>query len=258
MDSTLARIDSGLRAASYSALARRLMMLAAAALLASILVATTFFLIRRLSGEVVRPLSSAGLVLCGMALAAAAAGLRMVCESLICGLSARRRRMVKVAMPAGLVLLVAPVLSLPGSSMWGLIGLWGLAAIGAGFMPAVEMARRGRMFSLRRRPASPTPTVRRDVLQQLTRLREPNGTEVVEGWLRANFLAGTRTMQLYIAFCPPFARTPVVDAEPQEGPPAALKVGPIYPHGARIEVRLDRAVREPASVVLAVSARDQG
>lgn len=238
-------------------MAQRLTILVAATLLTSVTFAAVVFLVRRLSGDFVAPLPTPGLILCGVLLAATVAALRIACEPFVGRLSAHRRRIVNVFVPASLVLLVAAVLSLPGSSAWGLIGLWGFAAASEALLHRVGIARRARARPTRRLSANPVPTAGRNVWQRLTRLYEPDGADVVEGWLRADLPAGTRTTQVHIAFCPPFTRTPIVEAEQQEGPPATLKVGPIYPHGARVEIRLDRAVIEPASVAVAVSAREK-
>jgi hypothetical protein len=78
------------------------------------------------------------------------------------------------------------------------------------------------------------------LLQQLSRLRDRDGVESIAGVLRAEFVAGQRTAELYIGFCPPFEGTPTVEAEQTAGPPARVTTGQCLPHGARIDVRLNQ------------------
>src|SRR4051794_17237890 len=51
------------------------------------------------------------------------------------------------------------------------------------------------------------------VLQQVTRVRLPNGKIEIRGTLLAEFPAGERHTKLYISFCPPFDLLPTVSAE---------------------------------------------
>jgi hypothetical protein len=255
MDSILALDDTCRDDTSSARTARRLAGFAAAALFASVAIAGLIFLVRRIAGGTIVPLSDAAIVLSGVMLAATAAILRLTCEPLLWRVSPLKRRVVSELAPTCLVLLIAAVLSLPGSSMGGLIGLWSFVVAGVATIHGHGFARRTQISSARCVTDDPTPTNQRVVWQRFTRLCEADGTEVVEGWLRADLPAGARTKQIHIAFCPPFLRNPDVEAEPESGPAMALKIGPVFPHGAQIEIRLDRPLNQGASVAVAIAAR---
>jgi hypothetical protein len=95
------------------------------------------------------------------------------------------------------------------------------------------------------------------LVQQLLRLRDANGVESVQGTLRAEFVAGQRQATLYMGFCPPLARAPVIEAECVDGPEAELKVAQAFCHGARLEVRLTESAGDECSVDVEVVARPQ-
>ncbi|MEE8451618.1 MAG: hypothetical protein V3R99_06870 [Thermoguttaceae bacterium] len=95
-----------------------------------------------------------------------------------------------------------------------------------------------------------------DVLQHLTRSRTAEGVEQLSGWLRMPFLAGQRTANIHVAFCPPFAKTPGLEWEQCDGPPVRIKAGQVLPHGARLDLKLAQASETPVAVVLEFAARD--
>ncbi len=92
------------------------------------------------------------------------------------------------------------------------------------------------------------------VLQQLVRVRDADGVEVVRGSLRADFIPGQRHATLHVGFCPPLASLPEVAAEPADGPDATVKVVQAFAHGARLEVRLAKAAAAPCHVLIDLSA----
>jgi hypothetical protein len=96
------------------------------------------------------------------------------------------------------------------------------------------------------------------LLQDFTRLRNPaTGAESLFGTLRAEFAPGERTDVLHVAFCPPFAGTPNVEAEQAEGPDAVVRVTQALAHGARLEVRLASTATETSSVLIDFAASDR-
>lgn len=100
------------------------------------------------------------------------------------------------------------------------------------------------------------------LLQQLTRRRLDDGCEVLEGWLRVELTAGQRHAAAHVAICPPLAGQPVCYAEQSDGPDAQIKVAQVLPHGARLEVKLDRPQAEASHVDIEFSiqpaAADEG
>jgi len=96
-----------------------------------------------------------------------------------------------------------------------------------------------------------------DVLQHLTRSRSAEGVDQLSGWLRTPFVAGQRTATVHVAFCPPFAKTPGLEVEQCDGPPARIKTAQVLPHGARLDLKLAQAAETPVAVVLEFVARDE-
>ncbi len=92
------------------------------------------------------------------------------------------------------------------------------------------------------------------VLQNILRIRDETGQEYVYATLRGNFEPGTRTVMLYVGFCPPFRSLPQVEAEVIDGVPAVAKVIQSLHNGAQIEVDLDDPSLEPAHVMVEVAA----
>src|SRR5262249_3962618 len=87
------------------------------------------------------------------------------------------------------------------------------------------------------------------VLQQLKRVRLPNGIEEIKGSILAEFQAGQRQTVLYVGFCPPFELLPRVDARAAEDLEAVVKLEQVLHTGTKLEIRLS----EPAEVPIAVS-----
>lgn len=86
------------------------------------------------------------------------------------------------------------------------------------------------------------------LVQQHTRRRLDDGSEVLEGWLCVELAAGQRHATAHVAICPPLAGEPVCYAEQSDGPDAQVKVAQVMAHGARFEIKLDREQPEPSRV----------
>ena len=89
--------------------------------------------------------------------------------------------------------------------------------------------------------------------QTFVRTREAD-VETVAGTVRADFQPGERTVYAHIGFCPPLARAPEIEVEQTDGPEAAIKLAQVLPHGARFDIRLQRANDEAVRVELAFHA----
>lgn len=92
------------------------------------------------------------------------------------------------------------------------------------------------------------------VLQHVVRVRDPNGQEYIHATLRGEMEAGARRTTVHVGFCPPFMELPQVEAEVIEGPAGVAKVVQSLHHGAQIEIELDTASLEPATVTVEVAA----
>ncbi len=96
-----------------------------------------------------------------------------------------------------------------------------------------------------------------NVVQHFTRRLDASGGEILQGWIRAPFVAGQRTTNVHVAFCPPFRRSPQLSVEQYEGPEARIKQAQILPHGARLDLKLTRATEEATRVTLAIRAESE-
>jgi hypothetical protein len=87
------------------------------------------------------------------------------------------------------------------------------------------------------------------VVQQTTRLRTASGDQIT-GILRAFLLAEQRSETLHVSFCPPLTAIPEIVVEQLAGPPATVKVAEVQTYGARFEMRMNGAPRQPVMVTL--------
>jgi hypothetical protein len=91
-------------------------------------------------------------------------------------------------------------------------------------------------------------------MQRVVRLRDAAGVETILAMLRADYEPGQRHATLHVAFCPPLASLPEVDAEPVDGPDATVKVVQAFAHGARLDVRLEEPADEACFVKVELAA----
>jgi len=77
----------------------------------------------------------------------------------------------------------------------------------------------------------------REAWQQLTRTRQSDGTEVIEGMLRVEFAAGQKQAAAHVALTPSMDSLPDIECEPLNGEGIEASVDAVYPHGFRVEVR---------------------
>jgi hypothetical protein len=234
-----------------------------------------------------QPLPAPALAACGLLLALAALGFRGIFAGSIPGFDPRRARALW-AIPSVVLVLWAVALSLDGSQPAGLVALWGLVLVEEGWSwgrPSTLVTRPSlqpttAVFSPVQQVAPPlvvaplivaplsVPTRdgftsdasdERDatVTQQMTRRRHDDGSESLEGWLRADLAPGARHATAHIAICPPLERTPECFAEPMDGPPFTVKIGQLLAHGVRFEIKLDQVTREPESVWIEFSLQSR-
>jgi len=94
-----------------------------------------------------------------------------------------------------------------------------------------------------------------DVVQQLFRVRDDSGREVIYGALRADFLAGQRMAVVHAGFCPPLAYLPEIEAESLPGQTTRIKVVQALSHGVRLDVRLTAIPEEDCHVWIDMAAK---
>jgi len=244
---------------------------------------------RRLAGALSSPLEPPVLLAAGAMVAAAALGARLPWRL---GPKAARRSRPSWAQSLVLsasVLVLGASLSLPGTAASGLVALWAVLAaeelwawrpllwprLRRGSSPATRSERRLRWGDsctvapevavqlppqqsagvAVQLPPQQTDVPPEEVLQQLTRSQAADGSEQLSGWLRIAFAAGQRTGSVHVAFCPPFARTPELVVEQLAGPEARIKTAQLLPYGVRLDLKLNAAGEQAASVLLQFSAQ---
>jgi len=246
----------------------------AAAMIAGLLVALAGVVLwRRLAGALDTPLPAPVLAGAGVLVATLAAGTR---------LAWRRQFPQRPPLPAGRVIELVPgaalvvlgiAWSLPGTSVYGLAILWGVVLAEEAWSfrgglrsrtgrrsPPPEAARAAApVAEIPAEPPVPLPIPSAaqpadDVLQQLTRTRQPDGTDRLGGWLRARFAVGQRTESVHLAFCPPFERAPRLEVSHRGGPAVRVKTGQLLPHGARLDLKLAATAEQPEWVLLEFTA----
>ncbi|MCA9267149.1 MAG: hypothetical protein KDA41_01695 [Planctomycetales bacterium] len=225
----------------------------------------------------------ASLLACGRWLAPAAdpigwptlVALAVGCALLASGLRAAHARLglvdavidrwiLHAALPAALVL-AGLSLTQPGSSLVGQIAWWLIVAAEELYW----LARRKSSSSQRIAPGAATvveqalpeapdaelrPSLPANATQSLLRVAQADGSEVVQGVLRAVAAAQERTVYVHVAFCPPLVDAPQVTCRQLDGPPAEIKTAQSQCYGVRFDVRFKRASSEPAEVMLQFTA----
>ncbi len=255
----------------------RLVLLVAAglaALLACVLVT------RRWAGALQRPLDPTGLAILTISLVGLAATARLLWRMAQPGrgLEAGRLRIVfDVTVSAGVLGLAAAV-SLPESPVAPMVVLWLMVLTEEGatwfvalrrwITPAEEAPVAGQPESdlppdeavvderqklLSGAATDPceddesSETLPEGVTQRIIRAHEGGG-EMVYGILRCDFAPNLRQQNIHIAFCPPLKSRPQLSVDQVDGPTARIRSTVVESYGAGMEVKLQSASSEPASV----------
>ena len=96
------------------------------------------------------------------------------------------------------------------------------------------------------------------IVQQLYRVRDETGNEVIYGTLRADFHKGQRTAVLHVGFCPPLPYLPEIEADALPGTPARLKIVQALAHGARLDVKLPETPEDDCHLWIDMAATPIG
>ncbi len=92
------------------------------------------------------------------------------------------------------------------------------------------------------------------IVQQLYRVRNDRGEEIVYGTVRADFETGQRTAVVHVGFCPPLSHLPEIEAESLPGTSARIKIVQALAHGTRLEVRLPTPAETDCHVMIDLAA----
>jgi len=75
------------------------------------------------------------------------------------------------------------------------------------------------------------------LLMQQSRSIDADGRDCLTGMLEGQFVPGQKQLMLHLQFQPPFPNTPTLDMHLLDDVDVRLKLGALYPYGARIEAR---------------------
>jgi hypothetical protein len=134
----------------------------------------------------------------------------------------------------------------PDASLVG--GLFVVLCCGAGLVAIGFLAKTAPLLATPENPAEPAARdFDPDCSLWMSRVRRPNGEDYLEGVAAAEFASRQKQTSVHLAFCPPFASTPEVACTADEAGSVRLKIGAVYPYGARIDLKrtaepLDEAV----------------
>lgn len=93
-----------------------------------------------------------------------------------------------------------------------------------------------------------------EIVSELQRRLTATGTDLLEGQLQAEFAAGSRQAVVHVPFIPPFSVAPRVECEIADGSDARVKVGAVFPYGARLELRRNTAELPEQQIALEIYA----
>lgn len=231
--------------------------------LAAFALVVVLLLVRRATGALVLPLG--GLSLVGVA----GTGLILVGIWRL-GWQARGNGETYLApaapvLPGAALFLLLCALSLPGTANWALMLTWlAFFTCEAAWWWAAYSANKQRVTGHAAPPSVPRNTpaaaesepcdepVGENVFQQITRSREGE-LERISAQLRLAFSVGQRVAVTHLAFCPPLAEVPELEAEVTDGPDASVALTNVQTFGLRLEVKLPEPMDEPCSVTVDVA-----
>jgi hypothetical protein len=249
---------------------------------------------RRMAGALDKPLPTSTLFVCGAFLCGVVLAARWAWWSNVDRSKHRVIDSLVAWGPSVFLSAGAAALSVPGTSLFALLLLWLLVIAGeiaAWFRRNAEQFRRtgaelretesredprsavavlpdvdggedlpAEPFSdeapAMSEPSAPTDDPAPDdlVSQRFVRYQGADAEDVFSGWLRVPMAAGSRAAAAHIAFCPAFARAPVVEVEQEDGPPSRIQAAQVLPYGARLDIKLNHTTEEEASVLLRFTA----
>ena len=180
-------------------------------------------------------------------------------------------------LPGFAMLLIASVLTLPGTTLAAASALWSCVAIHEGAW--IWFWRRGR--AVRTPVDSPPPHTEitstqmvsplvedelpermtdpleegelqlpHEVSQQITRTQAGPQGDTLAGLLRAVFQPGERSRYLHVAICPPMSGRPNVEVVQLSGPSTRVKAAEIQSFGVRFDLRLVAASTREETVLI--------
>ena len=236
---------------------------AAVILTALLLFAAVFLVARRWAGGLSEPLSAFTLISVGIISVATSEVIQKLNQHYH---SATPHSPARFWVPFAALPILAYAVSLPGSSFITLALLW-LMIVGQEVRTWRKRSRSTSAAASSRATIAAPKTIVADqspsaeqpppanwldqaVVQQLVYRRTADNKATIEGWVCATFAAGQRTAIVHVAFCPPFAGVPQVEAESLDGPACEIRPTLVLPWGVRWECKLADPATTNMSVVL--------
>ena len=250
-----------------------------------------WLLFRRLGGAFAQPLGWAHLLTTAVILSATAALTRICGTLFVQSQTSNWGYWLLLGLLSVAVLLVSASVSLPGSSTWALIVFW-LVILAEEITSFIILFRKSWPYSratdIWRRASSRVQKDRVDpqecpsqktgldetdivgrtaeersvvvspsarVLQQLTRVSEEDGSDLLFGTLRGEFSARQRSSSLHVAFCPPMDTVPELKVQQTEGVPVDIRPAQVFPYGVRLDLRISAIDDRSQSVLLEIEVR---
>ncbi len=241
----------------HDAARRRAISYGIAASAAFLLALGVLLLVRRASGAFTSPLPPLLLLTTALVLLACVGVIRVCWLRFIAQepiLSPKLDRWLFVWLPSATIVLFAVACSYPGNRIidW-LVWASAIAAASAPWKANLLAKRSSTIISALHSESEPGK-----LLQRLTRTRNVDGGEVVEGTLLAEFKPGERSVDLFVGFCPPFERLPAVEAEVEstDFTDASVKLVQVFHNGVQLEVRLPQPATTATDVSIQIFAAE--
>ncbi len=225
-----------------------------------------WMIVRRLTGQLQRPLGLFPLIGVATALVGVLTLLRVGWRVVKRDESPLRLLPAWIA-PLPAVFLLAVAISLPGTATSALFLLWGSLFVFellwwyCGWQwaggPAVGDLEEPAAAPSRPAPLIATPEeaesgawMAEEMTQQLTRIDTQDGTQAVEGVLRSRFQPAERSRSLHVAFCPPLPTVPEMTVTQCSGPRCHVRAAEVRTYGARFDLRLAAASEASEEVLI--------
>lgn len=248
-------------------------------LIATMLLVAVWLSARRLAGVTLQPLGFLALLFIGAILAGLVTAIRILIASDTTTTASAWPAALQRWLPGLAMVLLATVLTLPGTSWAAATALWSWVALNEGLWIGIAIWRRGHVVrgpAVSPRPSTDSASPRAasrpvedelpersaealedgelhlpdEVSQQITRTRTGESGDALAGLLRAVFQPGERSRYLHVAICPPMAGRPEVEVVQLSGPSTRVKAAEIQSFGIRFDLRLLAASSHKETVLI--------
>jgi hypothetical protein len=213
------------------------------------------FAARRFAGEFVQPLGGFDLVAVAALLGAAVIGIAVAARTEYSVLSTQYFVLGTAAIAAAMLLASLTFADSAPSAVlvaWFVLAIAAAAAWRLALRPAQRWARPRAVPQHSTAESEPAEAIPANMTQQLTRVREADGSESLHALARAEVPAGDRLAVVHLALCPPLDCPPELTAHAIDADNAEVRITTAETYGVRLEVRLPRPAPQPRQVLVEV------